>query len=775
MSDISPIITSIISPIVSSVIGDSVFPLLDLPLKSTLIPHRARGSSTPTFTRATTATVIDQEGIVRSVLSGEARFAGARRVENKIAVSSEDFSVWTTAGTASVTGTNILNFPAVSDEIRANFGSELNGDTHLASVKLSGTGQISLIIRNYSVGGANSVTRVTLTSTPTRYFVKRISGASGLVRMGIQRTDGADTATEVTANFAMGEDSTGRTDTETPSEYVSSGVGTGVELISSPITASDWDGSGANTVTNNGTGAVIITYVDNNLGAVLDLGALYPEIELSTSKQWVLTYTAVGVTGGIAVRLNGETPSYSNSLTQGETYSALFSYSSGSLTMDMSGTMGIGEVLTISIDSLKQADHGSNVDSVKAFSTNNGNSVSSNVVTEATGTAINLLNNPKSVTLDGISGSFVGTPDSVKASVISDITLIGYADADNWTPAGIMVLIGKRTGSTSSYGLRIDTSGFISLITSVDGLAFVVSASTVATGFTDTAGGWIRATWDDSGNVSNFYISNEPKFTEPSIVEWGDPLGDADVAHVSSGIFDGTALVEIGSQSTGTAAFWTGLVSKAVVIASTDPTATPSLSFNASDHINNATTLTSSNTGEVYTLNGGATIPNYYYNANGPFGYRHEASKDVLGYPSSLNILPSYGSIRIDWIPAATGQGTVFVCGSYVDANNYTAILHDGTNIIFRKRVSGSNHDATKALSYSADTSYTIVATYGSSDSEIYVDGAQGTGNTNTANLQLGASFQIGTDGNGANQSNASSRLVKIYGRQLSAAKVAAI
>lgn len=57
--------------------------------KGSLVPERG-----PTFslTRATASTVHDHEGLVRNILSGEARFAGLRRVENLLTTTSEDFS-----------------------------------------------------------------------------------------------------------------------------------------------------------------------------------------------------------------------------------------------------------------------------------------------------------------------------------------------------------------------------------------------------------------------------------------------------------------------------------------------------------------------------------------------------------------------------------------------------------------------------------------------------------------------------------------------------------
>lgn len=65
-------------------------PSFDLPLANmssgvfTIAPRTARGSSTPTFTRATAATTIDFEGLLKTCLSGEARCLGGRRVANLV-------------------------------------------------------------------------------------------------------------------------------------------------------------------------------------------------------------------------------------------------------------------------------------------------------------------------------------------------------------------------------------------------------------------------------------------------------------------------------------------------------------------------------------------------------------------------------------------------------------------------------------------------------------------------------------------------------------------
>lgn len=69
-----------------------------------------KGSTTPTFTRATTATYTDHEGYVHDVLSGEPRFMGARRIRNQFTYS-QDFSnaIWAKNAVASSTFTGLTD------------------------------------------------------------------------------------------------------------------------------------------------------------------------------------------------------------------------------------------------------------------------------------------------------------------------------------------------------------------------------------------------------------------------------------------------------------------------------------------------------------------------------------------------------------------------------------------------------------------------------------------------------------------------------------------
>lgn len=81
-----------------------------------------RGGVAPTFTRATVATVTDQDLVVRQVLSGEARFGGFRRTQN-YCVSSESTAEATYSGTTAPTNGGLLS---------------VNGDTYRGVTFTSG-------------------------------------------------------------------------------------------------------------------------------------------------------------------------------------------------------------------------------------------------------------------------------------------------------------------------------------------------------------------------------------------------------------------------------------------------------------------------------------------------------------------------------------------------------------------------------------------------------------------------------------------------------------
>ncbi len=148
---------------------------------------------------------------------------------------------------------------------------------------------------------------------------------------------------------------------------------------------------------------------------------------------------------------------------------------------------------------------------------------------------------------------------------------------------------------------------------------------------------------------------------------------------------------------------------------------------------------------------------------------------DIDAYATAGNLNGAAMTIALDFIPEADAMGTVYLFGSYVDANNGTAILHDGTNMIARKRIGGTDYDATIALDYDANTVYRVVARFDAANGvDVWVDGTKGTGDTEDAACQLGATFQVGAY-NSLQQACGSVRRFSAYPQGLSDAQAAAL
>lgn len=130
---------------------------------------------------------------------------------------------------------------------------------------------------------------------------------------------------------------------------------------------------------------------------------------------------------------------------------------------------------------------------------------------------------------------------------------------------------------------------------------------------------------------------------------------------------------------------------------------------------------------------------------------------DVDTYQTAGNI-GTTGTVYLEFTPTHAPAGTIALWGSYTDANNSTQVIHDGTNIIMRKRIAGVNYDATKALTYVAGTTYKIAARAGTGGQHIAVDGVLGTANANATAAVVSTTMQPGADGNGGQQPTANIR-----------------
>ena len=546
--------------------------LFDLPLLKSIVPTSANGSTTPTFTRATTAYQQDFEGKQNLVLSGEARLHGARRVQNILSTSLPDG--WLT--TANMTATTGVSDPD------------------------------------------NGTTAVTFTATaPGGYRVDELNLASGvkvIESIFIRRRTGTGTIL-----MYDGSDTDGTTD-------ITSLVTTSWKRIT----------PGVKTAAGGGFNAIGINLADD--GDEVDVWHPMQEIVTGQTNQNPSEYVSVGVA------------------------SAPY--------------------------------HGAGVDGVKYFNTLNGNTVASNVVTEATGTAIVTGASGVAATAPvDAGGPFGYLAEGQRADVLGTTAAIRRVMTDVGWVVGATMTVGAATGA--------------------DGVA---SAGASLTGGAVTATNTILFT-TVLGSAARTFAALVRRKTGAGTIEMTDN-GGTNWTDITASLNSSTY----------------------VQVQVTRTQANPIIGFRITTDLDAIEV-------DFNTIEAGAK-------ASSPPPVNVTRNADIDQYVSSGNLNATAMMVAMDWTPdSAASMGTVFLFGTYVDASNYTAILHDGTNVIARKRIAGVSTDATKALAYAANTKYRIVARFdGTNGIDVWVAGSKGTGDATTTASEIGTNFQIGADGNSANQ-----------------------
>ena len=123
---------------------------------------------------------------------------------------------------------------------------------------------------------------------------------------------------------------------------------------------------------------------------------------------------------------------------------------------------------------------------------------------------------------------------------------------------------------------------------------------------------------------------------------------------------------------------------------------------------------------------------------------------DQLSYPTT-NIPTNDCVLSFDWTPTAAAQGTVVLWGSGSSSANFFTIFHDGANIIIRRRLSSLNNDSTKALAYTADTTYKIKARQDSIlGLDVWIEDVKGSNNANTTDSIYGVAQYVGSHYDGS-------------------------
>ena len=275
------------------------------------------------------------------------------------------------------------------------------------------------------------------------------------------------------------------------------------------------------------------------------------------------------------------------------------------------------------VPALATANVDSNAIGVRYFDTLNGNTVASNVVTEATGAPI--ATSGKFGVLPGVAGAYFSTPDSVAASITGDIDIRWIGSLSDWTPANLAFLTSKWSSAPNlSYVLYINSgsTGIPLFSYSPDGTTVRTTTCDSAVSFADGTIGGIRVTYSTATGKVNFYTSADGGTT------W--ILLGAEKTITAGAVADGNATVAIGADSLGNAAsVFAGRAYRAQIYNGINGTLAVDFNPNLST---SAQTFTAA-TGEVWTTNGGARIYGNTdatygipapWDAGGPYGYLAE-------------------------------------------------------------------------------------------------------------------------------------------------------
>ena len=599
---------------------------------------------------------LDNEGIWRPVLAEELRQKGQRRVENLVEFS-EDFSqsAWVKGRCTATTDTITCNSTNVSGfTVRSNTVSS-GGTNHIFAVEMKkGTNDFGLMVVwdnsangcrawfDLDTGVIGSVNAFGSGFTTANSAMQDMG--DGWFRCYMMATNTAGTVVgqiypSVPADLdfdgtdgdvgylrkAQLEDSTGRTDTTTPSEYISTGVGTGSELVTNgdfTDNTDDWTASAGGILTvdtqrakltNDGTGSNVAR-MSQPMTTVIG-GTYIAEVEGTIG---TLTLTlAVSNNADLSSAITTDTSASSGKLTLTFVATATTTYVGASNSAVNANGHNFYDDFTF-----KQIDHGANVDGVAYYTTENGNTVSSNVVTEAQGAAI-AITPPQYVELSGNSGSYVSTPDSAAVSITGDIDIVctGVASNDFTSTQQFLASKSVSSGSQRSYFVSIEVNGTVTLGISTAGSSFDASVTTTtAPTLTDGANNTIRVTRVAATGSVEFIING---------VSFETKVG------TTGNIFDSTAPLLIGGISA-TGSFAGGV---ATVKIYNGIDGTLAAEFNAAD-------------GNWQTPK---TVPSGYQSADLP-----GASGDYISTPDSadLDVLGDATWIVYatadDWTPAAT-------------------------------------------------------------------------------------------------------------------------
>ncbi len=683
-----PTSVSVLTPVataVQSVISGSALKFF-APLTHSLVP--TKGLRNYTFTRASAATVRDHEGRVHVCEANEARFEGARRVKNHCQ-SSEDITGtgWTSSGSPSVTK-NTIRGDSYGDVALYNFTAESSVITVSVDLRLNANspnvGRSQLLL--YDITNAASLGSGPLITLSTN---------GDYVRHTYTWTN-AIVGTDLRAYFYVGRSpdllpvdmDINKVQIEQgvsiPSEYVSTDVGTGPELALpfTEWTLNDWSTAAGGLIGVNSTG-----------NAVLNIGTM----KIKDGVLYVIEFDATITSGSANWGLGGN---FAGGVAAGKNRYVVTAGSSG--TFIFNGITAFnGEISNFT---LKEIDHGANVDGVKYFDTENGNTVdANNVVTEGVGaklaTVKGYLSEPQRTNLLINSGD-------VSLWAESQAVVVSTHDADGFqtvAPSDLSTVHYAAQNSSVTLGDELQ----MSFDAKPDGYDWIQVA--ISTGF--------NAALFVNFNVATGTVGNKH-------------VNEADYTYSIKPNNDGSYRITVGSTATATS-------TSARFVLLPLPT----------DDINRAPTITGDNVSGVKIRAVNFEAGSFATSWMPTDAASQTRTASQLEAPNS--VLPDKGSLVLDInmtsFPVSYAQ-RIFNCGSYA-AGFYIETLPGGIFRFYRKNGAPPITYVQSTVTASAGVDHKVAISWDEATIRISVDGETPVEAVNAGTIDRTDNVDIGTAG----------------------------
>ena len=204
------------------------------------------------------------------------------------------------------------------------------------------------------------------------------------------------------------------------------------------------------------------------------------------------------------------------------------------------------------------------------------------------------------VYLPGVASNYLSVPDAAALDIVGDIDLRVKVAMDDWTPSADNNLLHKLASPQRSYALQVGTTGSLIFYWSNDGTSVLSAISTAATGLSDGATKWVRATLD----VDNGAAGRDVKFWMSDDGASWTQLGSTVTSAGVTSIYAGTGVLGVGANAGG-AGQMSGKFYRAIVKDGIDGTTV--LDVDTSVLTDGGATSFTATTGQTVTITRGTT------------------------------------------------------------------------------------------------------------------------------------------------------------------------